>query len=103
MPTYMRGRAMQLAKRMSSILSSIYIKLTYFRFVVATRRDALNNRSPVFLRSYKHPHESHGLRNVKVWQAARATSAAPTYFSSMKLGDYELVDGGLSANNPLGW
>lgn len=88
---------------MSSILSSIYIKLTYFRFVVATRRDAVNNRSPVFLRSYKHPHESHGLRNVKVWQAARATSAAPTYFSSMKLGDYELVDGGLSANNPLGW
>ncbi|OJJ85945.1 uncharacterized protein ASPGLDRAFT_56508 [Aspergillus glaucus CBS 516.65] len=63
-------------------------------FVVATRRDALNNHGPVFLRSYKHPHDSRGLSNVKLWQAARATSAGPAYFSSVKVGDYELVDGG---------
>lgn len=103
MPNYLTGKAIRVAKRMIPILSSIYIQLIYFRFVVATRRDALNNRGPVFLRSYKHPHDSRGLSNVKIWQAARATSAAPTYFSSMKVGDYELVDGGLSANNPLGW
>lgn len=103
MQNYLRGRAIRAANCIIPILSSIYIKLIYFRFVVATRRDALNNHGPVFLRSYKHPHDSRGLSNVKLWQAARATSAGPTYFSSVKVGDYELADGSLSANNPLGW
>lgn len=35
-----------------------------------------------------------------LWYAARATSAAPTYFEPAKLGDEALVDGGLLANNP---
>lgn len=39
-----------------------------------------------------------------VWQVARATSAAPTFFPPLHLvgngGDYALVDGGIYANNP---
>ena len=40
-----------------------------------------------------------------LWQAARATSAAPTYFEAFTINDYEdrpvhLVDGGLWINNP---
>lgn len=35
-----------------------------------------------------------------VFDAARATSAAPTYFSPHQVGDMLLVDGGVIANNP---
>ncbi|KAL1629248.1 hypothetical protein SLS56_005471 [Neofusicoccum ribis] len=72
-------------------------------FVMAVRRDAANNRVPVFLRSYSNPLDKSLLPGVKIWEAARATSAAPYYFEPIKVGDYELVDGGLGANNPLGW
>jgi predicted acylesterase/phospholipase RssA len=44
--------------------------------------------------------------DVKMWQVARATSAAPTYFEPAKVaefkneGEHALVDGGVYANNP---
>jgi predicted acylesterase/phospholipase RssA len=44
--------------------------------------------------------------DVKMWEAARATSAAPTYFEPARLapfadeGEHALVDGGTYANNP---
>jgi hypothetical protein len=44
--------------------------------------------------------------DVKMWQVARATSAAPTYFEPACIaefkgeGDHALVDGGVYANNP---
>ncbi|KAF4555209.1 Hypothetical protein D9617_3g022810 [Elsinoe fawcettii] len=72
-------------------------------FCMAVRRDAANNHGPVFLRSYHNSQELSLLPDIKLWEAARATSAAPAYFSPIKVGDYELVDGGLQANNPLGW
>jgi patatin-like phospholipase/acyl hydrolase len=40
-------------------------------------------------------------RHEKMVRVARATSAAPTYFRSLKDLGYELVDGGLWANNPI--
>jgi hypothetical protein len=43
------------------------------------------------------------LPEIKLWEAARATSAAPMYFAPMKIKDQTFVDGGLQANNPLGW
>src|SRR5579862_8619965 len=33
-------------------------------------------------------------------EAARATSAAPTYFSKQKIGENAFIDGGLGYNNP---
>ncbi|KAF8522563.1 acyl transferase/acyl hydrolase/lysophospholipase [Hysterangium stoloniferum] len=72
-------------------------------FLMAVRSDASNNRGPVFLRSYTNPHKASLLPDCLLWQAARATSAAPGYFKPITVGQYELVDGGLLANNPLGW
>jgi hypothetical protein len=47
-----------------------------------------------------------GAFDVKMWQVARATSAAPTYFEPARVaefkdeGEHALVDGGVYANNP---
>ncbi|KAI1774593.1 acyl transferase/acyl hydrolase/lysophospholipase [Hypoxylon cercidicola] len=35
-----------------------------------------------------------------IWQVARATSAAPTFFESIQIGDDEHADGAMFANNP---
>ncbi|KEQ74516.1 FabD/lysophospholipase-like protein [Aureobasidium namibiae CBS 147.97] len=39
-------------------------------------------------------------RDIPIWKIARATSAAPSYFKSMKVDGLRLMDGGLLANNP---
>lgn len=43
--------------------------------------------------------------NCTIWEACRATSAAPSYFGSIKIGDKgeqeTFVDGGLGYNNPV--
>lgn len=39
-------------------------------------------------------------KDVPIWQALRATSAAPYYFKSMEIGRSEFVAGGVTANNP---
>ena len=65
--------------------------------VLATTYDA-RLRRPLYLNSAhckRFPNEDRLMREVAV-----ATSAAPTYFPSCKLGDHILVDGGLVANNP---
>ncbi|KAK6531861.1 hypothetical protein TWF694_003026 [Orbilia ellipsospora] len=72
-------------------------------FVMAVREDKGNNRAPVFFRSYVNRENASEFPEVKIWEAARATSAAPSYFKPFKLGDHNLVDGGLGANNPIGW
>lgn len=43
------------------------------------------------------------LHSVKIWEAARATSAATSFFEPMLLGEIGemFVDGGLGANNPI--
>lgn len=74
-------------------------------FLMAVRQESGSNRAPVFLRSYTSDSDppDPNIANIKIWQAARATSAAPGYFKPMKIGEIELVDGGLLANNPVGW
>ncbi|VUC32771.1 unnamed protein product [Clonostachys rosea] len=37
---------------------------------------------------------------VPIWQVARATTAAPRYFESIKIDDRKFLDGGMVANNP---
>lgn len=68
----------------------------------------LTDRHPVKLhlfRTYEEPPNSEtdqrfqcpkSYKEQKVWEAARATSAAPSYFKSFE----NYIDGGLSANNP---
>lgn len=64
----------------------------------------LERRQPLFFKRHKARAEAE--RNFLMTEAARATSAAPTYFEPLKLdvpgsNDYHaLVDGGVFANNP---
>ncbi|CAG9997027.1 unnamed protein product [Clonostachys byssicola] len=41
-----------------------------------------------------------GDKFVPIWQVARATTAAPRYFESIKIDDRKFWDGGMVANNP---
>lgn len=67
-------------------------------FVVAKRHLALD-APPVLFRSY----EVDGTEvECTILEAARATSAAPTYFPEMKIGRDYYVDGGIGSNNPAG-
>lgn len=64
---------------------------------------ALNISNPRLFRTYMvRESESY---NCPIWQAARATSAAPTFFKRIRIGqkglEEEFVDGGLGCNNPV--
>jgi predicted acylesterase/phospholipase RssA len=53
---------------------------------------------PVLFRTYQS-HEPH--LGCKIWEAARATSAAPTFFKRIEIGNKQpFIDGGLGCNNP---
>ena len=53
---------------------------------------------PVLFRTYQS-REIHS--DCKIWEAARATSAAPTFFKRIEIGRGQpFIDGGLGRNNP---
>jgi uncharacterized protein len=65
----------------------------------------IERRYPFFFKSHKA--KNNELRDFLMKEAARATSAAPTYFEPYKIktddpsvGYYALIDGGVYANNP---
>jgi patatin-like phospholipase/acyl hydrolase len=69
---------------------------------------AIEKRDPFFFRSWRAKERDSRLFDYPMWVAARATSAAPTYFAPFEAtnaagGRYALVDGGLFANNPSIW
>lgn len=61
---------------------------------VITTNDT-NTRQIIFMNSIEDRY-----KDIKMWQAARASSAAPIYFPVFKLGDMSLIDGGVSCNDP---
>ena len=70
------------------------------RFVCAVRE----NGTPTQIRSYHNPEEYDDLlEECQIWQAARATSAASTFFDPIIIGRYEqkFIDGALMYNNPI--
>ncbi|CAE7168497.1 unnamed protein product [Rhizoctonia solani] len=71
-------------------------------FVCALSRDNMEAKLPVHFRTYDSTWNP--MPNCKIWEAARATSAAPTYFKSITINDEGIpltfVDGGLAVNNP---
>lgn len=74
-----------------------------YSIVMSTRASAVTDgQQGVTLRSFptdiNRPDE---FPDFKIWQAARATSAAPAYFERLIVGDNSFVDGGLMYNNPV--
>jgi len=70
-------------------------------FVCSTRADDISNRVATHLRTYINQNVEKSFADYKIWEAARATSAAPTYFPRIVLDGFEYVDGGLGFNNPV--
>ncbi|QRV73665.1 patatin-like phospholipase protein [Ceratobasidium sp. AG-Ba] len=71
-------------------------------FVCAMSADNMNARIPVRFRTYNGYQNQ--MPNCRIWEAARATSAAPTFFKQISIEDFGLkttfVDGGMGCNNP---
>jgi hypothetical protein len=66
---------------------------------------------PHIFRTYNHPEPADPLEKKthfnygspsqeKIWKVARATSAAPRYFSKQTIGESTYLDGGMAYNNP---
>jgi hypothetical protein len=69
------------------------------RFVCATSQKAVET---TVLSSYFSKRRGSTLRNVaKVWEAARATAAATSFFDPIEIGGEHFVDGATPANNPI--
>lgn len=61
-----------------------------------------DGRQAVHLRSYKTPtNMPEEFPDLKIWEAARATSAAPAYFKRLIVGNDQFIDGGMGWNNPI--
>lgn len=75
--------------------------LNTYSFVVATSG---GTSTPYLFRTWKSNRDTSSLyQNTKIWEAARATSAAPTYFDYIEIGPSKrkFGDGGTGANNPI--
>jgi calcium-independent phospholipase A2-gamma len=59
---------------------------------------------PFLFRTYDLPKSARtlleGTSDARVWEAARATSSAPTFFVPVQIGQKQYVDGAIIANNP---
>jgi patatin-like phospholipase/acyl hydrolase len=56
----------------------------------------------VLLRTYNVPNDvPNKFTNFKIWEAARATSAAPIFFKRLEKDGKKFIDGGLGFNNPI--
>lgn len=73
-------------------------------------KSATWSEPPYLFRSYDHhptvPPLNHERnpgysQRVRIWQVARATTAAPTYFDSIAIDNCRYGDGGFGANNPI--
>ena len=61
---------------------------------VAVMSYDIEERKPLLFTSYNHS-------NISVVDAGNATSAAPIYYPTAKVGNRYLIDGGIVANNPV--
>lgn len=67
---------------------------------MATKRTGSNNGAPAVFRSYTNPLVISDMPDIKIWEAACVTSAAPMYFAPLvvkrgKKEDVRFLDGGL--------
>lgn len=74
-------------------------RLTDNRFVCAT---SYAHRGVVVLSNYYSDRRDSELwSTAKIWEVARATSAAPTFFDPITISGEKFGDGALGANNPV--
>jgi patatin-like phospholipase/acyl hydrolase len=61
------------------------------------------NNALVLIRSYESAEYDSISKDCKIWEAARATSAASTFFEPIRIGscNQTFVDGALGHNNPI--
>lgn len=68
-------------------------------FVCATSKQTGHT---VVLSSYRNPRRGvDGVGKARIWEVARATSAATSFFDSITFADEGFVDGATGANNPI--
>ncbi|KAI4130347.1 MAG: hypothetical protein LQ338_001782 [Usnochroma carphineum] len=83
------------------------------RTIVCSNRYDLSEKIsyPYIFRSYQHvtrrtmepflyPRNPNDTKEFDIWQVARATSAAPSYFKSTRLFEYRYYDAAVNINNP---
>ena len=70
------------------------------RFVCALSKETADT---VLFTSYPSRGSSDMYHKARIWEAARATSAASSFFDPIKIGQFgeEFVDGAVGANNPV--
>ena len=80
--------------------------------MIAYQQTDNGGEKPYLFRTYKNLHKSKDItskalvrnpdlaHDIPIWQVARATSAAPTYFKAAKIDGLEYLDGGFGSNNP---
>ena len=63
----------------------------------------MENARPMQFKSYPSRSSSDLLHSARIWEVARATSAAPSFFDPVQIGRFGegFSDGGTGANNPV--
>lgn len=67
----------------------------------ALASNTADGNTAVQLRNYNFDAPNKEYDNWCIWEAARATSAAPVFFECLRRNGFEYVDGGLGWNNPI--
>ena len=75
------------------------IKLTGLSFVPAMSALNMNAQIPRLFRTYQAP--KYPAPNCTVWEAVRATSAAPIFFKRIVVNGEPYIDAGMGCNNPV--
>lgn len=79
--------------------ATLYLSDTTCRVFVCAFRKSLN--TAVLFRTYTSDADDFALSGSKIWEAARATSAAATFFDPITIGLHDYVDGATGKNNPV--
>ena len=60
----------------------------------------MDAKMPELFRTYSSQDEEPIVEDCTIWQAARATTAAPTFFKPITIGNQSFIDGVMAHNNP---